>query len=155
MAWDFHINPGYCWYNNDSTYKNIYGALYNWDAVNTIKLCPQGWHVPSDAEWTVLETYLGGRSVAGGKMKETGNNHWKGLNRGATNESGFTGLPGGFRGSNGSFVSIREGSVFWSSTSTKTMPPAAIWRSQDYLAAEITRGGNSPNWGASVRCIKD
>ena len=73
-TWENLTTPGYCWYNNDSvSYRNTYGALYNWYAVNTGKLAPTGWHVPSDAEWEVLGNYLGGDSVAGGKLKEAGN----------------------------------------------------------------------------------
>jgi uncharacterized protein (TIGR02145 family) len=102
-AWSNLTSPGYCWYNNTSTYKDIYGALYNWYTVNTGKLCPVGWHVPSDAEWTTLTTYLGGGSEAGGKLKETGTTHWSSPNTGATNESGFTALPGGGRGRDGIF----------------------------------------------------
>ena len=71
--------------------------LYNWYAVNTGKLCPEGWHVPTDDEWTILTDYLGGKSVAGGKLKETGTSHWLSPNTGATNETGFTGLPTGYR----------------------------------------------------------
>ena len=67
--------PGYCWYNNNVSYKSVYGALYNWYSVNTAKLCPTGWHVPTDAQWTTLATYLGGESVAGGKLKEAGTTH--------------------------------------------------------------------------------
>jgi uncharacterized protein (TIGR02145 family) len=79
----------YCWYNNDSAkYKNIYGALYNWYAIiDSNGLCPDDWHVPTDGEWAILENYLGGNSVAGGKMKETGLEHWISPNKDATNES--------------------------------------------------------------------
>jgi uncharacterized protein (TIGR02145 family) len=91
------------WYShrNDTTYawigpKDPYGALYNGVAVSTSKLCPTGWHVPTDAEWTTLTTYLGGESVAGGKLKETSLTHWDYINTGATNETGFTALPGGY-----------------------------------------------------------
>jgi len=82
-AWINLTTPGYCWHKNTSaSYKNTYGALYNWYAVNTGKLAPKGWHVPSDAEWTTLITYLGGDSIAGGKMKETGMSHWFSPNTG-------------------------------------------------------------------------
>ncbi len=70
LAWSEMKGMGYCWYNNDVANKNIYGALYNWFTVNTSQLCPAGWHVPTDADWSTLETYLGGRSVAGGKLGE-------------------------------------------------------------------------------------
>ena len=93
-SWSNLTTPGYCWYNNDTTNKNTYGALYNWFAVNTGKLAPTGWHVPTDDEWTTLTTYLGGESIAGGKLKETGTTHWRTPNAGATNEIGFTASSG-------------------------------------------------------------
>ena len=75
--WESLSTPGYCWYNNDeATYKGTYGALYNWYAVKTDKLCPSGWHVPSNDEWNTLITYLGGEIAAGVKVIETGNTHW-------------------------------------------------------------------------------
>jgi uncharacterized protein (TIGR02145 family) len=88
--------PGYCWYLNDSNkYKNIYGALYNWYVLNTGKVCPAGWHVPSNLEWTTLTTYLGGDRVADSKLKETGTTHWINTYTEVINSSGFTALPGG------------------------------------------------------------
>lgn len=89
-AWTNLTTPSYAWTNNDIGNKSVYGALYNWFAVKTCKLCPSGWHVPTDAEWTILENHLGGITVAGGKMKETGTEHWFAPNTDATNESGFT-----------------------------------------------------------------
>ncbi len=98
LEWDNLVTPAYCWYRNDPvTYGETYGALYNLHVVSTGILCPSGWHVPSDAEWTVLSDYLGGESVAGGKLKEAGTTHWYTPNAGATNETGFTALPGGIR----------------------------------------------------------
>ena len=92
-TWISLTDPAYCWYNNDaSSYKNTYGALYNWFTVETGKLCPTGWHVPSDAEWFTLIDFLGGESVAGGKLKEIGNTHWNSPNTGATDEYGFTAI---------------------------------------------------------------
>ena len=96
-TWGGLTTPGYCWYNDSAIYGNTYGALYNWYAVNTGKLAPAGWHVPTDSEWTVLTTYLGGETVAGGKLKDTGTTYWQSPNTGATNASGFLALPGGFR----------------------------------------------------------
>jgi uncharacterized protein (TIGR02145 family) len=96
--------PAYCWYtNNAPENKNKYGALYNWYTVSTNKLCPRGWHVPTDAEWKTLITNLGGESVAGGKLKEKGTSHWQSPNAGATNETGFTALPSGERKQSGVF----------------------------------------------------
>ena len=89
--------------NNELTHNTTYGALCNWHAVNTEKLCPTGWHVPSDDEWTVLTDYLE-EITAGGKLKETGTSHWKSPNTGATNETGFSALPAGIRNFQGYFL---------------------------------------------------
>ena len=116
-AWSNLSTPGYCWYNNDEAiYKNTYGALYNWITVNTGKLCPTGWHVPSDAEWTTLINYLGGDSIAGGKLKETATTHWNYPNAGATNETGFTAIAGGYRHGNGVFDNLGHDAYLYSST---------------------------------------
>jgi uncharacterized protein (TIGR02145 family) len=96
--WAALTTGAWCWYNNDSANGAVYGKLYNWYAVNDPRgLAPEGWHIPSDAEWTTLTTFLGGEGVAGGKMKERGITHWIYPNTDATNSSGFTGLPGGVR----------------------------------------------------------
>ena len=108
--------PGYRWYKNDAANKSIYGALYNWYAVNTGKLCSSGWHIPTDAEWTTLIDFLGGEGVAGGKLKETGITHWKSPNIGATNSSGFSALPGGERFYDDNFFYIMNKGFWWSST---------------------------------------
>jgi uncharacterized protein (TIGR02145 family) len=156
-AWAALITPGCCWYNNDAaTYKATYGALYNWYTVNTGKLCPTGWHVPTDIEWTTLTTFLGGELVAGSKLKETDVTHWLSPNTGATNESGFTALPGGYRfGSfgNGMFFSIGVSGYWWSSTEYNTYN--AWYRSVDYDGSDVYRNGSSKNNGFSVRCLRD
>ncbi len=115
--WDKLSTPGYCWYKNDAdTYKIPYGALYNWFTVSTGKLCPAGWHVATNPEWaTLVNTYLGGGSVAGGKLKETGTAHWKSPNTGASNETGFTALPGGNR-TYGASRGIGYGGFWWTAT---------------------------------------
>jgi uncharacterized protein (TIGR02145 family)/uncharacterized repeat protein (TIGR02059 family) len=158
-AWAALTTPAYCWYNNDAaTYKATYGALYNWYAVNTGKLCPAGWHVPSDAEWTILTDYLGGESVAGGKMKESGTAHWWDPNISATNESGFTGLPGGYRwkvfytGLIDNNISV-EG-LWWSST-LYTDPAYSWMRGLGHLNSSIYRNGQGLQSGLSVRCVKN
>jgi len=97
--WIGSVEGGYSWYNNDQSNKNIYGALYNWFAVTTGKLAPKGWHIPSKTEINTLAINLGGYSVAGSKLKEYGNLHWYSENKDATNFSGFTALPGGYRSS--------------------------------------------------------
>ena len=118
MAWsNFLVTPAYCWYNNDeASGRNIYGALYNWFTVGTGKLCPAGWHVPDNTEWTVLATYLGGSKVAGGKMKVIGIQFWRQPNTGATNSSGFSGLPAGSRGYTGEFLWRGEDLTLWTSS---------------------------------------
>jgi uncharacterized protein (TIGR02145 family)/uncharacterized repeat protein (TIGR02059 family) len=158
-AWAALTTPAYCWYNNDAaTYKATYGALYNWYAVNTGKLCPAGWHVPSDAEWTILTDYLGGESVAGGKMKESGTAHWWDPNISATNESGFTGLPGGYRwkvfytGLIDNNISV-EG-LWWSST-LYTDPAYSWMRGLGHLNSSIYRNGQGLQSGLSIRCVKN
>lgn len=150
-SWVSLSTPGYCWYNNDAdSYKDIYGAIYNWYAVNTGKLCPAGWHIPSGEELTILEEFLGGYYIAGGKLKEAGTSHWEYPNTGATNESGFTGLPGGYRGNNGMFYGKGIRSSWWSSS------PYAYSGSLDVNSTAFYGGGigTSKIMGFYVRCLK-
>lgn len=154
-VWAALKTPAYCWYdNNGGNYKDIYGAIYNWYAVNTGKLCPYGWHVPSDDEWTTLITFLGGESVAGNKLKETGTVHWNSPNNGATNMSGFTALPGGVRSNfGGTFYFLGQAGDWWSSTLQIT---SQAWhRSLAGSTSSISRDGLYLSFGVSVRCIKD
>ena len=129
--------------------------MYNWYAVNTDKLCPIGWHVASDEEWTILTDYLGGLSIAGGKLKETGILHWNAPNSDATNESQFTALPGGYRSfTDGAFFSIRDNGTWWSSTSNTS---SAAWSRAItlYNTSDVQVISNNKNYGVSVRCLKD
>lgn len=150
-----------CWYSNDQTTytANKYGALYKWYAVSPSNngyknLCPTGWHVPSDAEWTTLTDYLGGLSLAGGKMKSIGTQFWTSPNTGATNESGFSGLPGGIRrDDNGGFVGVGGNGLWWSSTEYQTF--YAWYRYLNNGSVELTRIATSKASGLSVRCLKD
>ncbi len=153
-AWVNMVSPGYCWYNNDATTnKNTYGTLYNFYTVKTGNLCPIGWHVPTDADWTVLTTYLGGESVAGGKLKEIGNSHWLNPNTSATNEIGFTILPSGCRTSIGAFINVGTAGYWWTSTESST---ANAWnRSLYYNSGTVFRGPNTEWLGFSVRCLKN
>jgi uncharacterized protein (TIGR02145 family) len=152
-AWANLGTPGYCWFNNNmTTYGNAYGALYNWNTVATDKLCPANWHVPSDAEWLVLSNYLGGETVAGGKLKEPGTMHWNAA-VGATDESGFSLRAGGARIATGDFLANPFSAYLWSS---KSVDAANAW------SVEIWYGNISfvyPSYpkkdGFSVRCIKD
>jgi uncharacterized protein (TIGR02145 family) len=154
ITWANLTTPGYCWYNNDeAAYKATYGALYNWFTVNTGNLCPAGWHVPTDDEWMTLYNYLGGEGVAGGKLKETGTAHWASPNTGATNESGFTALPGGFRYLTGIFDRIGTWCFWWSATENND-----VWAHYWYLIYD-TSNFVGPHYvkveGFSVRCLKD
>ena len=158
IAWINHdsvaiITPAYYWYSNDSTYKNVYGALYNWYVLKTNKLCPTGWHVPNDAEWQILTDYLGGESVAGGKLKETGYTHWTTPNYGATNETGFNALPGGTRFMDGIFMLINEGGNWWSSSEYNS--ERAWFRGMNNNIEIVIKGPLEKPNGISVRCVKD
>ena len=146
-------NPSFYWYGNDPSNKNTYGALYNGYTVRTGKLCPSGWHVPADAEWSALTTYLGGEEVAGGKLKESGTKHWLDPNKGATNETGFTALPGGYRSMNGKFNYINGGSGWWSSTEYD--PDHAWSRGMHSNTDHVSRGAGELPSGLYVRCVKD
>ncbi|MBW6480577.1 MAG: T9SS type A sorting domain-containing protein [Bacteroidales bacterium] len=152
--WSNLTSGAYGIYNNDSSYATTYGLLYNWFAVtDTSGICPTGWHIPTDAEWTTLTDFLGGVNVAGGKMKEIGTTHWTSPNTGATNSSGFTGLPGGVRSSNGYFYSINDYGYWWSSTEAST---TMAWRRHLYAYnAKIDVGYSYKTYGYSVRCIRD
>ena len=154
IAWNKLTTAGYCWYNNDSTTnKSIYGTLYNWYTVNTGKLCPIGWHVPSDAEWKTLITYLGGISVAGGKMKEKDFFHWESPNTGATNSSRFTALPGGSRNDAYSFFDIGYSSHWWFSTEYDASNAWCI--NLNFVSENINILNYNKNFGFYVRCLKD
>lgn len=143
----------WCWYDNDNSYDVPCGKLYNGYAVNTNKLCPTGWHVPSDGEWTTLTDYLGGLGAAGGKMKETGLSHWNATNVGATNESGFTALPGGNRGSNGTFNFFGNYGYWWSATQ---IDATTAWsRYLAYNNDDVFSSSGSKRFGLSVRCVKN
>jgi uncharacterized protein (TIGR02145 family) len=133
-----------------------YGYLYNWYAVNdTRRLCPSGWHVPTDAEWTTLETYLNTvapTGSAGGKMKST-SSLWFPPNTGANNTSGFSALPGGYRNNDGSFVNISVGAFFWSATEVDSN---LAWnRALGSFISNVNRSSNFKSVGASVRCLRD
>lgn len=152
-AWHDLTKPGYCWYdNNEGSNKYIYGALYNWHTVNTHKLCPEGWHVPSDEDWATLTTFFGGESLAGGALKETGTANWNSPNK-TSNESGFTARPGGWRDTGGGFYGIGDYGHWWSSTETYEIN--AYLRIMIFSNFNVTRTWNSKGEGKSVRCLKN
>jgi uncharacterized protein (TIGR02145 family) len=167
--WASLTTGAWCYNNNDPANGTTYGKLYNWYAAAGIHdtdpstpnkiLAPQGWHIPSDAEWTSLTTFLGGESVAGGKMKATGTIQagtglWQQPNTDATNASGFTGLPGGFRTNDGTtFFGIGFYGYWWSSSESSTT--GAWYRRLGSNAGIASRINNSKNCGFSVRCLRD
>ncbi len=166
IAWRNLISSGYCWYNNDKvTNGNTYGALYNWYATSTTtngsrNVCPTGWHIPTDTEWTILTTYLEGESIAGGKLKETGTTHWFKPNTGATNISGFTALPGGgriFTNVSGAiivnFSYYGTDGLFWSSTESDSLN--AFASEMSFADTLVRRSTYDKKYGLSVRCLMD
>lgn len=152
-TWTNLTTQGYCWYDNDAaTYKALYGALYNWYAVNTGKLCPTGWHVPTDAEWYTLSNYLNGEVDAGGKLKEAGTVHWTAPNTDATNETGYTALPGGYRTDTGLFDNFGIYGFWWSSS---FLSPDSWFRRLQYDSSKLFRNLSDTNYGMSIRCVKN
>ena len=137
------------YYNNDETNNAIYGKLYNWYTTLGDTLCPAGWGVPSDAEWTTLTNSLGGLSVAGSKMKSKGITYWSSQSAGTDNSSGFSALPGGVRYYDGSFSDIRHSAFFWSATE------GAWGRTLDKGDGSVIRYTSYETFGASVRCLRD
>jgi len=152
--WSNLSTPAYCWQKNDPAYRVTYGLLYNWYAVNTGKLCPSGWHVPSEAEWNRMTDYLGGENIAGGKLKETGFRHWDSPNTGATNESYFRAFPGGNRinGPDASFNNLREMGYWWTTSSGEDW---AANRLMYYNSNHVQKSICPKRWGLSVRCVRD
>jgi len=147
--------PKYQWaYNGNESSVVTYGRLYTWYVVTDSRnVCPTGWHLPTDAEWTTLTDYLGGAKIAGGKLKETGTAHWQSPNTGATNETGFTALPGSYRSINGEFNHYGNYGGWWSSTEFNTY---MAWpRYMTGIASYVGRYGYGKSIGFSVRCLKD
>lgn len=169
--WGNLTTGAWCYYNNDSTTGATYGKIYNWYAVAGIHdndpntpnkiLAPTGWHIPSDSEWSTLINYLdpnanGGLTVpnvAGSAMKETGNTHWFSPNTGATNSTGFTGLPGGYRFVDGSYAGLGINGYWWSSSENGV--GGAWYRNLNFESTNATKIGQGKELGYSVRCIRD
>jgi uncharacterized protein (TIGR02145 family) len=146
----------HAWHGNSEDNFNTYGALYNWFAVETGHLCPSGWHVPSDDEWTILADYLGGSEIAGGKLKAI-SSLWKDPNEGATNETGFTALPAGGREYYGTFFNLGNSGMWWSTDEYSSGSDNAFFRGVIYIFTTLGRNshGYHKNSGMSIRCIKD
>ena len=153
-AWYMLRTGAYCEHDNSVSYSETYGRLYNWyAATNVHNICPVGWHLPTDAEWTILTTYLLGESVAGGKLNEVGTTHWESPNTDATNETGFTALPGGCRTGDGTFQHLSYFGHWW--TATEKDATYAWDRITSYNSNYVTRNFFSKPGGKSIRCVKD
>jgi uncharacterized protein (TIGR02145 family) len=150
------VSPKYQWvYLDNESNASTYGRLYTWYAATDSRgLCPANWHLPTDAEWTTLIDYLGGDSVAGGKMKEVGTTHWTSPNTGADNSSGFTGLPGSYHSPNGQFVSGGSDGYWWSA-SDYTKISYAWYRNLSMYSGTAWISYSSKQTGMSIRCIMD
>lgn len=154
-AWRALSTPGWCWFDNHEAFKDTYGVLYNWNAVNESNLCPEGYHVPVVDEWNTLITYLGGQYKAGLKLKEAGTDHWMGPNEGANNSTGFTALGAGQRNRDGSFVAFGEYGKWWTSTSVTGSENLAYSVSLYSNSTLMSIGSFEKQAGYSVRCIRD
>ena len=158
LEWAKLTTGAWCYYNNDSTNNSKYGKLYNWYAVSKTSngnknVCPTGWHVPTYAEWSILTDFLGGDSIAGGKMKEVGTTSWYSPNTGASNISLFTGLPGGYRDDYGGYSYIGSFGYWWGSAEDETND--AWGRHLYYYVGDAYRHDGNKNYGLSVRCLRD
>jgi uncharacterized protein (TIGR02145 family) len=151
----------YC-YDDDEANCNIYGGLYQWDNMRQWSttegaqgICPTGWHIPTDGEWTTLTTFLGGEAIAGGKMKEAGYAHWAAPNTGATNSSGFTALAGGYRFYDGLFYGLNGGAYFWSSSQYDATHAWVRLLAYDLENVNRYSSTNTVTVGFSARCVQD
>jgi uncharacterized protein (TIGR02145 family) len=161
VQWINLTTGAWCYYNGDAANGVKYGKLYNWYAVNDPRgLVPNGWHVPSNEEWTNVSNYLGGYNVAGGKMKATGTSQagtglWWSPNANATNSIGFTGQPGGVRRDNGAFNNIASNGFWWSTTESTLTPYGCNFSLSFVNSTTYVTIGTAKTCGLSVRCIKD
>jgi uncharacterized protein (TIGR02145 family) len=152
--WASLTSGAWAHYNSDSQYENPYGKIYNWLTVaDPRNVCPSGWHVPADNEWTALTDYLGGNLIAGGYMKSIGTQYWLSPNEWATNESDFSGLPGGYRLDYGAFEYIGSYGTWWSSSLDSNSN--AWFRWLYFNDGKVIRNGLPKNYGLSIRCLRD
>ncbi|WP_316811676.1 FISUMP domain-containing protein [Pedobacter heparinus] len=150
-AWTSDLSGGYCTYSNSLENGATYGKLYNWYAVHNPKgLAPTGWHIPSDAEWAILYNYIGGTRESGKKIQDTNPVHWSNYVI-ATNETKFSGLPGGNRNSNGIFENLSWDGIWWTDTSNNNLSVGYDL----YVKGYIERIERDKKYGFSVRCVKD
>jgi uncharacterized protein (TIGR02145 family) len=153
-TWLKQKTSAWCYYANDASNNSVYGKIYNFYAVSdTQNICPIGWHIPANSEWNALEATLGRNALLGGKLKEIGFKYWKSPNTGATNETGFTALPGGQRFYLGSFDSKGFNGFWWSSTAANDS--MAWYRSLSYGFSIIDGDARLKRFGHSIRCVKD
>jgi uncharacterized protein (TIGR02145 family) len=155
--WNDATTEAYCWYDNNIANKELYGGLYNWYSVSTGKLCPAGWHISTDADWNEITEFLGGETVAAGKMKtmgtiENGDGIWYEPNVDATNSSGFSAQPGGMRSA--TFTDFGYGGIWWTSSTNQSDIPIYYYINNydGQMRYSVTSGRIS---GFSVRCVKD
>jgi len=157
--WTNTVQGAWAYFQNDASKNCPFGKLYNWySCVDARELCPTGWHVPTDADWTVLSDYLGGEAIAGGKMKTLGMSDsatglWSAPNSGATNSSGFSGIPGGYRMLQGPYSNLEFIGYYWSSSDFVTL--SAYYRYIIYDDVDLTRATGGKGNGFSVRCLRD
>lgn len=148
--WSSATTGAFSIYDGSASNNTTYGKLYNWHAVMTGKLAPKGWHVPSEAEWQTMIEYLGGSSVAGGKLKST-SSLWMAPNTGATNSSGFSGLPSGYRGTTGGYSLITKSAYFWAATQRNTTQGEYFLLDNDFASSNAN--GATKTFGYAVRCV--
>jgi uncharacterized protein (TIGR02145 family) len=158
-VWADALTGAFCNYENEDTLDDVYGKLYNWYAVNTGKLCPNGWHVATSNDWNVLADYLGGAEIASDKLRETGDEHWVSPNTGATDEVDFTALPGGIRFSDGVYFLGNIDGNWWTSTKDTSCPgnlnKYGVVKTMISGQPQIISTAYSYRCGLSVRCIKN
>jgi uncharacterized protein (TIGR02145 family) len=152
-AWGTLTTGAYCWYNNDAaTYQATHGAWYNWYTVLTGKICPTGWHLPSESEWNILTNSLGGESLAGEMLKtSTGWNNRDGKIGNGSNSSGFSGLPSGYRLDNGTFFGMGDGGDWWSTTIDNSNQ--ALFFHLSYWDGQAFKFYYPKSFGFSIRCL--
>lgn len=154
LDWYYLYTSGWCYFGGSEVNNCPHGKLYNWYAASDERnVCPSGWHVPGDDDWTVLSEYLGGEAVAGGKLKTEDDAYWWAPNTGATNETGFSALPSGYRFYVGIFYSMGEVVYWWSSTEGDTT--SAWLRGIEYNEEELQRQNYHKGLGFSIRCVRD
>ncbi|MEX0968147.1 MAG: FISUMP domain-containing protein [Bacteroidia bacterium] len=152
-VWPTLTEPGMCWYDNDSaTHHFLYGRIYNGYVAMDPDICPAGWSVPSEQDWDKMISSLGGASMAGGKLKQAGTEHWEEPNTGATNNSGFTALPGGFRSHADGTFNYRGQRAGWFVT---TPGSGVLFKWVSWSLESSGSGPIAPEAGLAIRCFRN